>query len=73
MVPGGNPTPPPPPPTYHCTSEGRTAGSECKTKISGDTFDLTDPQFYPGVYVALITLLTYYTVSTSTAKRSFSV
>ena len=36
-----------------------------------DTFDHASPQFYPGVYVALVTLLTY-PVSTCAAERSFS-
>ena len=36
-----------------------------------ETLDHANSQFYPGVYVALVTLLTY-PVSTCTAKRSFS-
>ena len=35
------------------------------------TLDHANPQFYLGVYVALVTLLTY-PVSTCTAERSFS-
>ena len=44
-----------------------------KTHNSGrsDTFDHACPQFYPGVYVALVTLLTY-PVSACAAERSFS-
>ena len=36
-----------------------------------ETLDHANSQFYPGVYVALVTLLTY-PVSTCTAERSFS-
>ena len=36
-----------------------------------ETLDHANSQFYPGVYVALVTLLTYL-VSTCTAERSFS-
>ena len=36
-----------------------------------ETLDHANSQFYPGVYVALVTLLTY-PVSTYTAERSFS-
>ena len=36
-----------------------------------ETLDHANPPFYPGVYVALVTLLTY-PVSTCTAQRSFS-
>ena len=42
-----------------------------KPKTLVDTLDHANPQFYPGVYVAIITLLTYL-VSTCTAERSFS-
>ena len=36
-----------------------------------ETLDHTNSQFYPSVYIALVTLLTY-PVSTCTAERSFS-
>ena len=36
-----------------------------------ETLDHTSPDFYPGIYVALVTLLTY-PVSTCAAERSFS-
>ena len=36
-----------------------------------ETLDHANSQFYPDVYVALVTLLTY-PVSTRTAERSFS-
>ena len=36
-----------------------------------ETLDHANSRFYPGVYVALVTLLTY-PVSTCTAERSFS-
>ena len=36
-----------------------------------ETLEHANSQFYPGVYVALVTLLTY-PVSTCTAERSFS-
>ena len=36
-----------------------------------ETLDHANSHIYPGVYVALVTLLTY-PVSTSTAERSFS-
>ena len=36
-----------------------------------ETPDHANSQFYPGVYVALVTLLTYL-VSTCTSERSFS-
>ena len=41
-------------------------------RISVDTFGHLNPQFNPGVYVALLTLLTY-PVSTSPAKFNFSI
>ena len=53
---------------------------EFKTKITSwrqqfsemvDTLDHANPQFYYGVYVVVITLLTY-PVSAYTAERSFS-
>ena len=36
-----------------------------------ETLDDTSPQFYPGIYVALVTLLAY-PVSACSAERSFS-
>ena len=39
-----------------------------KPQISVDTFDHDNPQFYPGVYVALIKLL-IYPVSTCTTEH----
>ena len=36
-----------------------------------ETLDHANPQFYPGIYVALVTLLTY-PVSTCDTERSFS-
>ena len=41
-------------------------------EISVDTFGHLNPQFYPGVYVALLKLLTY-PVSTSPGKFNFSI
>jgi len=37
-----------------------------------DTLDLANLEFYPGVYVAVITFMLTYPVSTCTAERSFS-
>ena len=42
-----------------------------KPKTLVETLDHGNPQFYPGVYVAVITLLTY-PLSTCTAEHSFS-
>ena len=43
-----------------------------KPQISVDIFDHDNPQFYPGVYVALIKLL-IYPVSTCTTGRCSSI
>ena len=46
-------------------------GSKCDAADLVETLDLANSQFYSGVYIALVTLLTY-PVSTCTAERSFS-
>ena len=52
-------------------SEVKRLRQKWSGKTSVETLDHGTPQFYPGVYVAVITLLTY-PVSTCTAERSFS-
>ena len=47
---------------------GRCGNQKPQTLV--ETLDHTNPQFYPGIYVALVTLLTY-PVSTCAAERSF--
>lgn len=46
-------------------------GDNEKPQTLAETLDHTSPEFYPGIYVALVTLLTY-PVSTCSAERSFS-
>ena len=49
-------------------------GGNCdneKPQTMVETLDHAKPQFYPGIYVALVTLLTY-PVSACAAERSFS-
>ena len=48
---------------------GRCDNQKPQTLV--ETLNHTNPQFYPGIYVALVTLLTY-PVSTCAAERSFS-
>ena len=43
-----------------------------RPKTLVETLDHANPQFYPVVYVVLVTLLTY-PISTCTAERSFCV
>ena len=51
------------------TRYGFRNNQHMKPKTLAETLDHVNPQFYPGVYVALVTLLEY-PVSTCAAERS---